>query len=326
MNVYLGQVQNLDWASPSRFFATTVDLFNAQPNYEHELAIVFDTGIKYQGVAPVVGGWGFATGAPGPYPLPPDPPVVNDRFTQLLLEFEGLEGSRTYLDTNAVGIPRKWTQLTGNGRISNVGAAFDTGSLFLDGQTVITAPDAPVTGLRNVNFTIRLYFRCDFPLGTRRTLVAKTDDARVNDVDSVFWVDRLADGRMNVGVGTIAVGDISILDRSATQIVDRGGEFVVGRIVSVSGESAANLQSVTLYSDTLNPGWHELKFIRRGQGLELLLDGITEDTEPLAFDYIRALPGPLTIGGYGIPRDGVFVGNPWIGGLDRFAVDVGIAR
>ena len=61
---YLGQVQNLDWTSPSRIFATTIELFNSQPNYEHEVAIALDTRIKYQGVAPVVGGWGFALGAP----------------------------------------------------------------------------------------------------------------------------------------------------------------------------------------------------------------------------------------------------------------------
>ena len=73
---YLGQRQDLDWTSPSRIFATTVDLFNSQPNYEHEVAIALDTNVKYQGVAPVVGGWGYATGAPGPYPPLPDEPAA----------------------------------------------------------------------------------------------------------------------------------------------------------------------------------------------------------------------------------------------------------
>ena len=112
---YLDQVQNLDWTSPSRIFATTIELFNSQPNYEHEVAIALDTRIKYQGVAPIVGGWGYASGAPGPGISPVPPPVIGS-FTKVLLEFDGIEGSTTYVDTNASKMPRKWTQRSGLGQ------------------------------------------------------------------------------------------------------------------------------------------------------------------------------------------------------------------
>ena len=151
---YLGQVQNLDWTSPSRIFATTIELFNSQPNYEHEVAIALDTRIKYQGVAPVVGGWGFASGAPGPG-LPVVPPPVNDSRTKILLEFDGLEGSTTYVDTNGAKIPRKWTQRAGLGHITNIGEKFYSGALFLDGKTVIMSPDDETFDFKADDFTIR---------------------------------------------------------------------------------------------------------------------------------------------------------------------------
>src|SRR5580765_7620495 len=109
MNVYLGNIQDFSWAAASRIFTSTVELLASQPNYEHEIAMALDTGVKYQGISPVVGGWAFANGAPaGGIPVVPAP--VNDGFTKVLLEFNGIEGSTTYVDTNGAGIPRVWRQ------------------------------------------------------------------------------------------------------------------------------------------------------------------------------------------------------------------------
>jgi len=324
MGTYLGIVQDLDWASPSRIFATTTDLFNHQPNYEHEVAIALDTNTKYQGVAPVVGGWGYATGAPGPYPPVPDPPPVNDSFTKLLLEFEGIEGSTTYKDTNAAGVPRIWTQITGSGCITNEGELFDEGALKLDGQTVITAPDSVDFNFRDQDFTIRGNFLCDFPVGAFRTLAAKTD--RQPSLAYVFRVDNTSEGHLLVGVGIDRAFSHRLLDRFDVQIIDRAGEIINTNFGFVAAGEERTLESTTVYSDTINPGWHEFVFTRHGSILELKLDGVLEDTEGIGIERVLPLPGPITIGGYGPPINGGFSGNPWIGRLDRFAIDFGVAR
>jgi hypothetical protein len=319
---YLGQVQNLDWASPSRIFATTVELFNSQPNYEHEVAIALDTRIKYQGIAPIVGGWGFASGVPGPVP-PIVPPPVNDSRTKILLEFDGLEGSTTYTDTNGAKIPRKWTQRSGLGHITNVGEKFYSGALLLDGKTVITSPDDEAFDFKGDDFTIRGWFLCDFPAGTRRTLVAKSDDA---PIDYVFWIDRDEFGMIEAGVNTRIVFDHAILDRSGTRILDRGDEFIIDRFDSLAVAGQHVLRSQQAYTDTVNTGWHQFSFSRTVNMLNLALDGDVDDSSNAGSEVVNLLPGPITIGGYGPPKNGEYNGNPWIGGLDRFAVDIGVGR
>lgn len=319
---YLGQVQNLDWASPSRIFATTVELLDSQPNYEHEVAIALDTRIKYQGVAPVVGGWGYASGVPGPVP-PIVPPSINDEFTEIMLEFDGAEGSTTYYDTNKGGIPRKWKQVCGFGRITNKGEKFYSGALFLDGQTVITAPDANTFNLSVDNFTFRGWFFCDFPLGTERVLIAKTDEAVVL---RSFWLCRTSAGRFQVGVGTTKAMDNMIMDRNNVRIIDRFGLSLVSRAGVITDVETYTLESTTVYSDTINPGWHGFVFVRQGTAINLRMDDLLEDSKVIGMEVVNKVLGPLTIGGYGPPRSGILQGNPWIGGFDRFALDIGIAR
>lgn len=319
---YLGQVQNLDWASPSRIFATTVELFNSQPNYEHEVAIALDTRVKYQGTAPVVGGWSFATGAPTTG-VPVVPPPVNDNFTKVLLEFDGIEGSTTYVDTNASKMPRKWTQRSGLGHITNVGEKFYSGALYLDGKTVITAPDEQHALIRDTDFTIRGWFLCDFPLGIRRTLVAKTDEAVT---DYVFWIDRDENGMIEAGVNTRIVFDHNITDRFNESILDREGDFIVDRFDSSAVAGHHVLLSQMPYTNTVNTGWHQFSFRRTVNMLNLALDGDVDSSSTIGAEVVNELPGTLTIGGYGPPRNGMYIGNPWIGGLDRFAIDIGIGR
>lgn len=321
-HTYLGQVQNLDWASPSRIFATTVELLDSQPNYEHEVVIALDTRIKYQGIAPVVGGWGFASGLPGPVP-PIVPPSVNDGFTEIMLEFDGVEGSTTYYDTNKGGVPRKWTQVCGFGHITNKGEKFYSGALLMDGGTVITAPDANTFNLSVEEFTIRGWFLCDFPLGVERVLISKTD--QVVNLRS-FWLIRTAAGHFQTGVGTTKAMDNMIMARDNMRINDRFGLALVSRAGVVTDVETYVVESTTVYSDTINPGWHQFVFVRQGTTLNLKMDGVLEDSRTIGMEVVNKVLGPLTIGGYGPPRNGVFNGNPWIGGFDRFALDIGIAR
>jgi hypothetical protein len=60
--------------------------------------------------------------------------------------------------------------------------------------------------------------------------------------------------------------------------------------------------------------------------LNLALDGDVDSSSTVGSEVVNQLPGTLTIGGYGPPKNGVYNGNPWIGGLDRFAIDIGIGR
>jgi hypothetical protein len=334
---YLGQVQDLSWASPSRIFATTAELFDSQPNYEHEVAIALDTGIKYQGAMPVVGGWCFATGEPVP-PVPPSPPPVNDQFTKLLLEFDGVEGSRTYPDTNGANWPRKWTQLTGMGHITNKDDLFGGGSLFMDGYTIITAPDEKRFAFNNDDFTIRGYFKCDFPIGELRTLYAKTDHIPFK---KMFWFDRLETGEVQVWTGTDGPVELAIQERDteltlpqSTLIRDRNDDYIFIRYQPEMGmNTTVALQSVTKFSDTLNTGWHSFKHVRNGNMIRLVIDDVEEDSQAigstLGVEMVQATFGVLTIGAYGPPDPhGSYLGGrlPWRGGFDRFAVDIGVGR
>jgi hypothetical protein len=315
---YLGRVQDLSWASPSRVFATEVELFDSQPNYEHEVAIALDTGVKYQGIENRVGGWGLANGDPAPLvPFPVAP--TNDQFTQVLLEFDGIEGSTTYYDTNASGKPRTWTQRTGMGHITNVGEKFYSGALKLDGQTVITAPDSVAFNLGSQDFTFRGYFLCDFPLGKERVLAAKSNRMGT----SVFWLKRTWDGFFSAGVDAGSMFDV-VVDRTGTNVVDRSGTNVLTRMPMTI--IRYGLLSKTVYSDTINPGWHRFRFNRSAGTMRLIMDNVTENTVDVGSAIVAPQVGPLTIGGNGPPYRTMLDGVPWIGGLDRFGIDFGIAR
>lgn len=317
--------QNLDWVSPSRIFATTADLFNSQPNYEHEVAVALDTGIKYQGVSPVIAGWAFATGAPVPGQPPVVTPPVNDGFTVLLLEFNGKEGSTTYDDTNAAGWPRVWTtqrSLAAFGSTTNVNEQFYPGALKLDGNTVITAPDDQRWDFTIGDFTIRGWFVVDF-IPDGRFLVAKGDEKGTFGIGKfTFFVFLSPAGQLAVGGDT--TGTANLLDRGGIQIVDRAGQDIQTRIPGILSPGSSLLLSTTIFN--ISPTWHSFVYKRAGGTLSLTIDDVVEDTDAVGSGVFGHFPGPLTIGDFAPPLNGVLRGIPWKGGLDRLAVDIGVAR
>lgn len=331
MGTYLGQVQDLDWTSPSRIFTTTAELFNSQPNYEHEVAIALDTHVKYQGTAPVVGGWSYATGAPVLGQPPIATPPVNDAFTKLLLEFDGKEGSRTYPDTNAANWPRVWKThgYAGFGRTTNVGELFPDGALLLDGRTVLTAPDDFRFDFRDYNFTVRGYFVCDFPLDDHRVLFGKTNQETGGAKRFMITGGRTSVGEFFILVDTRNIVDHFLLDRFGNQIVDRNSELIASRFeLSGPDDGIHLLQSTTLYTDTVNVGWHKFLARRVGPTLELFMDDVLEDTNSIGVEVVNKVCGPITIASDGPPLgpDQVLISLPWRGKLDRFAWDIGIGR
>jgi hypothetical protein len=87
---FLFQVQDLSWADSARPFDTEAEMWLSQPNYEHEVAYARDTKGKFQGVRPEVGGWGYASGAPGPTPpTPPGEENILDRAGEEILDRSG---------------------------------------------------------------------------------------------------------------------------------------------------------------------------------------------------------------------------------------------
>jgi hypothetical protein len=337
MSYVLGP-QDLSWTSASRIFATTAELFDSMPNYEHEVAMALDTRIKYQGSAPVVGGWRFADGQVVPGQPPVAVPSICDQFTILRLEFEGLEGSTTLEDTNCAVWPRTWRRertIGGFGTITNVGEQvfpISTGYLKLDGKTIYTAPDDDRIDFAWDNFTVRMRFRVDEPLGIRRTLVSKGNQRG----RWTFFVDHLNTGEMIVHSDTIENAEPDLYDRFKNVIQTRDGQDIWTRESAFFDYFARDLQSTTIYSDTINPGWHTLAYKRTGTTLSLVMDGVVEDTtsivsvyEPVRgdrFPFGYEDVGPITIGGYGPRVVGYDQNDPFVGGLDRFAVDIGIAR
>lgn len=376
---YLGTVQDLSWASPSRKFATTKELFDSQPNYENEVAIALDTNEKYRGIAPVVGGWGYADGTPGPF-FPADPPEVNDSFTKLMLSEEGIEGSTTHYDTNAAGWPRKWTYATLNpghfGSTTNIDERYGEGALKLDGKTIITAPDSVDFTFKISDFTIRGSFLCDFPSNESRVLFAKTHrwqfaapnyEFNVPMLEYMFYMRRTSHGYIDIGVHTNQVFADYILDRFRRYIVGRWGEVIISRhdpnyqcdsmstlrdrfkseivdrfseLVLSRDYGIRSMQSTRMFSDVVNPGWHEFVFSRVGNQLSLLIDDAVEDTGEMCAEFVNEVPCPITIGGYGDPRierldykkpfssriSTRIDDQPWRGMLDRLAVDIGAGR
>jgi hypothetical protein len=142
----------------------------------------------------------------------------------------------------------------------------------------------------------------------------------------MYWVDRLSTGQISVGIGL----DRAFLNRLVTRlddtIVDRAGEVIIANFGFVAGGENRLLQSTTIFSNTVNPGWHSFMYTRKGSVIELRIDEVLEDTLGVDVEKILTVPGPITIGGYGPPKEGQFSGLPWIGGLDRFAIDIGVAR
>lgn len=318
--------QSLDWVSPTRKFATQADVFNSQPNYEHEVAVALDTGVKYQGISPTIGGWVFATGLAVPGLPPVVAPPINDGFTVLMLEFDGIEGSRTFTDINGAGWPRLWTVQRSNaafGTITNVGEQFYPGAVNLDGNTVITAPDDTRWDLNVTDFTIRGWFKNQLNVPFSRFIIAKGNEGGdVNIGKFTFYVGLSAAGQFMAGGTTI--GTSNLLDRGGIQIVDRAGQDIQARVPGTLAQLNFQLVSVTAFpvADT----WFSFVYKRAGGVLSLAINDVVEDTDTVGSGVFGYYTGPLTIGDFGPPLNGVLRGTPFKGMVDRLAIDMGVAR
>lgn len=279
--------QDLSWASAVRAYPNQAAVLATEPNFKHEVVIALDTGIKYQGDQPVIGGWVYADGTPGPV-IPPDPPAVNDSFTKVFMEFDGIEGSRTFTDTNASNIIRPWTPL-GLSRITNQQFLFGKASAFFVGASdKITTNVISDLVFGTGPFTIRGYFKPNDPVGAIRGLCGM--GALAAGLPT-FWIDKYVTGQIR------------------------------GAVVDTTG-TLFQIFSTTVYSDTVNSGWHEFKFIRTGNILRLFLDNVQEGGDVAMTTTVRAPAGLMSISGYGQQA----LASNYVGWLDRFAVDIGIAR
>lgn len=274
--------QDLDWASAQRSFPNVAAILATQPRYKHEIVLALDTGIKYQGDQPYVGGWVYATGLPIPLI-----PAVNDAFTKVLLEFNGDDGSIIFPDTNAGGIPKTWSAV-GPPHVTAQEFLFGGGSCVFNGVGDVRSSDISDLAFGTGPFTIRGWFKPSDPLGVIRGLIGMGVAAGPLPV---FFVDKYLTGQMR------------------------------GAVVDGTG-ALFQIFSTTIYSDTVNNGWHEFKFIRTGNILRLFLDNVQEGGDLAMTTSVKAPVGLITIGQYG---QQVF-SQTWKGWVDRIAVDVGVAR
>jgi concanavalin A-like lectin/glucanase superfamily protein len=97
---------------------------------------------------------------------------------------------------------------------------------------------------------------------------------------------------------------------------------VTDKVVAYVGQGAVtvSVNSTTSFTNLLNTGWHHGTFQRRGNLLELYIDGVREATAPI----IGAVNDSANQLGVGV--NGETPGAGWIGNIDEFRISVGVAR
>ena len=212
----------------------------------------------------------------------------NDSFTKILLRMDGADASTTFTDSNAGGSAHTWTA-NGNAQIDTAQSKFGGASGLFDGtgDYVTTADHADYT-LGSGDWTIDCWFRCNAPTGTILRISGQSDAAGTATTRSAE-VNRQAAGTM------------------------RGGAFV--------GSTGFLINGTTVFSDTVNTGWHHYAFVRTGNTLKLFIDGIQEGGD-------LAISGTVndSTNNYSVGRQGDLVGTEWNGWIDDFRLSVGIAR
>lgn len=215
-------------------------------------------------------------------------PTTNDQYVKSLLHFDGVDGATSFVDENAGGSARTWTA-SGNAQLDTAVKKFGTASGLFDGTgDFISTPDSADFNLGTGNFTIDGWFNCTAPLGTARAIAGQSDDAATPSLSS--FIIRIE----TTGVLTF---------RAST-----------GSIFGV-------VNGTTVFSNTLNTGWHHFAAVRNGGTLRLYVDGILEG-ENTGFGGITVPDSASLL--YVGQRSAV--ADPWMGSIDEFRLSVGIAR
>jgi hypothetical protein len=214
----------------------------------------------------------------------------NDVFTKILLHLNGTDSTK-WIDTNAGGSAHTWTE-NGFGGQALVEDATALGGSAMHCPSVgsyITASDHADFALGTSDFTFSVRFKVTAAGGTQLLMAGQMDGAATPATVS-FYIERQASNN------TI-------------------------RALFGHGGSNTTVASTTAFTDVLNTGWHHLLVVRSGTTLYLLIDGALEATTTGFSASINDSSDDFRVG-----AGGEVAGGSWIGYLDEFKLDVGIAR
>jgi Concanavalin A-like lectin/glucanases superfamily len=207
----------------------------------------------------------------------------NDSFTKVLLHL-----SSNLTDSNIGGSAHTWTA-AGNAVVNAGSYVFGGGSLLLDGTgDWISTPDHADFTLGTSDFTIDSLFLCDAPGGTIR-YIGGQGDAAGTTASASFALFRMSDNRLRASV--------------------------------VAGSTSYTCLGTTQFTNTLNPGWHHIAFVRKDTTLRMFVDGVQEGSDITISAAVNNSSNALRIG-----ARGEFTSDTWMGRIQEFRVTVGKAR
>jgi hypothetical protein len=212
----------------------------------------------------------------------------NDRFTKVLLHFDGADASTTITDSNRGGSAHTWTA-AGNAQIDTAQSKFGGASGLFDGTgDWITTPDSADFALGAGDWTVDLWFNCNAAGGTVERLAGQCDSTPT-DASSSFRILRTAGN----------------LIAASTQV----------------GSTSFAVTGTTQFTNAVNTGWHHMAFVRTGDILRLFIDGVQEGGDVAITGTVNDSSNALRVG-----TTGEVTTDPWTGWIDEFRLSVGVAR
>lgn len=212
---------------------------------------------------------------------------VLNTFQKIMLNFDGADASTTMTDTALGGGAHTWTA-NGNAQLDTADFKFGGSSLLLDGNGdwVGSADHADFNLAGTTAFTIQFWFKCNEPAGTQKYMCGQFDGVNAN---SSFAIYRTTANKIQAF------------------------------LISSGGASTTTVNSITSFTDGVNPGWHHLEFSWNGTTLRLFIDGVLHDSQSFLASPNNATTG-FGIGSIGNLNPGT-VG--WKGWIDQFEYLVG---
>jgi Concanavalin A-like lectin/glucanases superfamily len=215
---------------------------------------------------------------------------ASDDDCQVLLHFDGADGSTTIFDSNSLGTDHTWTA-QGNAVIDSAAFKFGGSSLVLDGTgDFVSTPASGDFDLGSGDFTVDLWFNCTATGGSQIWLCGQTNAAGGGNVDSAWFLFRDTSNHISVNVS-----------QGTTQI-------------GVTG--------TTPFTNLLNTGWHHTALVRTGNVIKLFIDGVQEGSNLAIIGSVNDSSSALCVGSIGA----AFTTTDWIGWIDEFRLTVGVAR
>jgi len=214
------------------------------------------------------------------------PPSDVDSYTKVLLHMDGPDASTTFNDAAANHV---WTR-TGTAQVDTADSKFGGASLLcVTPGDYISTPNNADYALGAGDFTVDCWFKCNVAhdaLSHKGMFGKATGFTGASDRGWFCYRNQTTDTiEMELSNGTTNIGAIAR----------------------------------TVFTSTVNTGWHHLALVRTGSTLLLYIDGLLETTSVLAGTINE--PSVLGVGCIGA---GLVAG--WVGWIDEFRVSVGINR